>query len=117
MMHSSAAVDTPPPVSAPPAFDQFRTSPYPMEVSGTPLPFLSIHRPDSTEPICTTELPSRLEHQAAPRRSTVVREGLSGWPCGAVRYSPSTLPVRVLILTIVPLLETATQRKWVGAGT
>src|SRR5215213_8239765 len=111
MMHSSAAVDTPPFVLTPPVLVQALISPKPVEVSMTPLPLRSTHWPFSTRPMCTTLLPARFVAHTFPFKSTVVRDGSFGWPAGEVRYSPITCPVVVLILTIVPLEETATQRK------
>src|SRR6185295_237171 len=111
MMHSSVAVETPPLVSAPPALVQARMSPNPVDVSMMPLPLRSLHWPFSSRPTWTTLLPSRFVFQTLPLRSTVVRDGSFGWPLGDVKYSPITCPVAVLILTIVPLEDTATHRK------
>src|ERR1041384_2826253 len=111
MMHSSAAVETPPFVFAPPAFVQASMLLKPVEVSITPLPLRSTHCPFSTNPTCTTLLPSRFVAHTFPFRSTVVREGFLGCPAGEVKYSPITCPVVVLILTIVPFEDTDTQRK------
>src|SRR4026207_323849 len=111
MMHSSAAVETPPFVFAPPALVQALMSPKPVDVSMIPLPLRSTHCPFSTRPMCTTLLPARLVAHTFRFRSTVVREGSFGWPEGEVKYSPITCPVAVLILTIVPLDDTATHRK------
>src|SRR5690349_23102532 len=110
-MHSSEAVETPPFVSAPPALVHGLMSPNPVEVSMMPLPLRSIHWPFSRRPTCTTLLPSRFVFQTLPLRSTVVRDGSLGWPLGEVKNSPTIWPVSVLILTIVPLVETATQIK------
>src|SRR5215211_3671879 len=114
MMHSSAAVETPPLVSAPPALVQARISLRPVEVSIWPLPLRSTQPPFSRRPMWTTLLPARLVAQTLPPRSTVVREGSLGWPLGEVQYSPMIWPVSVLILTTVPLVETATQMKLNG---
>src|SRR5215213_9579 len=111
MMHSSAAVETPPFVLAPPVLVQALMSPKPVEVSIKPLPLRSTHWPFSTRPTWTTLLPARFVAHTFPFRSTVVREGSLGWPLGEVKYSPITCPVCVLILTIVPLEDTATHRK------
>ncbi len=54
----------------------------------------------------------RLVSQTFPFLSTVVREGLAPRPAGEVLYSPSTAPVRVSILTNVPLPDTAIQMKF-----
>src|SRR5688572_13464232 len=111
MMHSSAAVETPPFVFAPPALVQARMSLKPVEVSIKPLPLRSTHCPFSTRPMCTTLLPARFVAHTLPFRSTVVLDGSLGWPDGEVKYSPITWPVLVLILTIVPFDDTATHRK------
>src|SRR5688572_155787 len=111
MMHSSAAVVTPPFVFAPPAFVHGRILLKPVEVSINPFPLRSTHWPFSASPTWTTLLPARLVAHTLPLWSTVVRDGSFGWPLGDVKYSPMTCPVLVFILTIVPLDETATQRK------
>src|SRR5687768_8067289 len=111
MMHSSAAVETPPFVFAPPAFVHGLMSLKPVEVSMRPLPLRSTHWPFSTSPTCTTLLPSRLVAHTFPFKSTVVRDGFLGCPAGDVKYSPITCPVVVLILTIVPFEDTDTHRK------
>src|SRR6185503_10689383 len=111
MMHSSAAVVTPPGVSAPPVLGHALMSLKPVEVSIKPLPLRSTHWPFSTRPICTTLLPSRFVAHTLPFRSTVVRDGFLGCPEGEVKYSPITCPVLVSILAIVPLEDTATHRK------
>src|SRR5688500_3571521 len=111
MTHSSAAVETPPFVFAPPAFVHARMSLKPVEVSIRPLLLRSTHWPFSTKPMCTTLLPARFVAHTFPFRSTVVRDGSLGWPAGEVKYSPITCPVVVLILTIVPFEDTATHRK------
>src|SRR5215217_9367373 len=111
MMHSSAAVETPPFVFAPPALVHALMSPNPLDVSINPLPLRSTHCPFSTSPMCTTLFPARFVAQTLPFRSTVVREGSFGCPAGEVRYSPRICPVSVLILTTVPLDDTAIQMK------
>src|SRR6185503_14538805 len=111
MMHSSAAVETPPLVFAPPALVHALMSPKPVEVSIRPLPFRSTHWLFSTRPIWTTLLPARFVAQTLPFKSTVVRDGSFGCPLGDVEYSPRICPVSVLILTIVPFEETATKMK------
>src|SRR5215204_1164181 len=111
MMHSSAAVETPPFVLAPPVFVHALMSPKPVEVSMKPFAFRSTHCPFSTSPMWTTLLPARFVAHTLPFRSTVVRDGSRGCPAGEVKYSPITCPVVVLIFTIVPLEETATHRK------
>src|SRR5829696_10399064 len=110
MMHSSAAVDTPPFVLAPPVLVHGLMSLKPADVSMRPLPLRSTHCPFSTSPTCTTLLPSRFVAQTFPFRSTVVRDGFFGCPAGEVKYSPITCPVVVLIFTIVPFEDTDTQR-------
>src|SRR3712207_2790511 len=111
MTHSSCASVTPPLVLAPPVLGHALTSPKPVEVSMEPLPLRSTHCPFSTRPMWTTELPARFVAQTLPFWSTVVRDGSRGWPWGEVKYSPMMAPVSVLILTTVPLVETATQMK------
>ena len=96
---------------APPVFVHGLMSLKPVDVSMMPLPLRSTHCPFSTSPMCTTLLPSRFVAHTLPFRSTVVREGFFGCPAGDVKYSPITCPVVVLIFTIVPFEDTATQRK------
>src|ERR671914_2980412 len=118
MMHSSAAVSTPPSLSAPDVFGHERMSPRPADVSITPLPLRSTHWPFSARPIRATEpratppteLPSaRLPTHTLPLWSTVVRDGSLARFCGADQYSPRTSPVAVSILTTVPRAEAAIQ--------
>src|SRR5215217_764201 len=107
-MHSSCAVETPPLVSALLVLVHGRMLLKPVDVSMTPLPLRSTHWPFSISPMCTTLLPARLVFQTLPLWSTVVRDGSRGCPLGEVKYSPMICPVSVLILTTVPLVETAT---------
>src|SRR3989304_3560203 len=113
MMHSSAALETPPLLSTPDGFGQGRTSPRPGEVSMTPFLLRSTHWWFSKSPIRTTDpLPpsnsARFATHALPLMSTVVLEGSRPRLSGAERYSPRPAPVSVLIFTTVPLPEAAT---------